>query len=185
MRTSMTAKFKVWKRTSVYSTLTHGILATVDHALRTTIVFTTDVTLATFLCWEHCLYARKAKPCEIEYIHERWTVVDGKRFLSPPGSRKPHSGRCSVLAPSQNSEYPLTFSPRSLLKKNSCHKYLLVFLTVPLFSYRFVLKTCRLCILCNFFKVVHRATWLAIFLHVKIILRAPFYTAHARLKNHN
>ena len=43
-------------------------------------------------------------------------------------------------------------------------------------------------ILCCFFKVVQRAIWAAIFLHVKNILRAPFlprappfYTAHARL----
>ena len=43
-------------------------------------------------------------------------------------------------------------------------------------------------ILCLFFKVVQRAIWAAIFLHVNI-LRAPFlprvppfYTAHARLR---
>ena len=47
-------------------------------------------------------------------------------------------------------------------------------------------------ILCCFFKVVQRAIWAAIFLHVKNILRAPFlprappfYTAHARLTRLN
>ena len=52
-------------------------------------------------------------------------------------------------------------------------------------------KTSGLCIFCAvFFKVVQRAIWAAIFLHVKNILRAPFlprappfYTAHARLSS--
>ena len=148
MRTNIAAKFKLWKRTSVYSTLTHSILPIIGKALWTTIVFTMQRRLVYTLV-------------SLNRVRSSMYCSRRERFLSPSDSWKTSSGRYNEFAPSRNSGYPSSFSPRSLLKKSSCHRYCsyywLSLYVKRLFSYCCV-ENVRLCIqfrLCLLFKVVH------------------------------
>ena len=90
MRTIMAAKFKLWKRSSTNSTLTHSILSSQCHRRLYSIVFTMGDILATlFFRWAAFVHDRTAVLRTIDMPYDRsysqapgLYADDGKEVLS-------------------------------------------------------------------------------------------------------